>query len=273
MLSLVVMMGLHVSLASEPAAWTSSTERARRGVPAPTQVAAEPASTPATQAKTDATPAAAPAATPAAATSAAKPDPAKPEAKAEAKPEAKPEEAKKPAANPPATLAELKEQYPTIKATQKDDGTFVIDEKFAVTGKGTKDNPYVVTWEHLVSVSELYDPKRGQKKLPDRVMFLDGAYVTITGYVAFPLYVSEPKELLCMLNQWDGCCIGVPPTPYDAIEVKLKESATKEQRMTTFGTVSGKLFVKPYLVGDWLVGLYLMEDASMGKPKPSNAGT
>jgi hypothetical protein len=43
--------------------------------------------------------------------------------------------------------------------------------------------------------------------------------------------------------------------------------------MTSFGTVSGKLFVKPYLVGDWLVGLYLMEEASMGKPKPSNAGT
>jgi hypothetical protein len=241
MLSLVVMMGLHVSLASEPAA------------------------SPTTQAKTDATPAAAPAA----ATPAAKPD----AAKSDAKPESKPEEAKKPAANPPATLAELKEQYPTIKATQKDDGTFVIDEKFAVTGKGTKENPYVVTWEHLVSVSELYDPKRGQKKLPDRVMFLDGAYVTITGYVAFPLYVSEPKELLCMLNQWDGCCIGVPPTPYDAIEVKLKDPATKEQRMTSFGTVSGKLFVKPYLVGDWLVGLYLMEEASMGKPKPSNAGT
>jgi hypothetical protein len=263
MLSLVVMMGLHVSLASEPAAIQSAD--ASRGVLAPAQVAAEPAPTPATQAKTDATPAAAPAA----ATPAAKPDAAKPEAK----PDAKPEDAKKPAANPPATLAELKEQFPTIKATQKDDGTFVIDEKFAVTGKGTKENPYVVTWEHLVSVSELYDPKRGQKKLPDRVMFLDGAYVTITGYVAFPLYVSEPKELLCMLNQWDGCCIGVPPTPYDAIEVKLKDAATKEQRMTTFGTVSGKLFVKPYLVGDWLVGLYLMEEASMGKPKPSNAGT
>lgn len=259
MLSLVVMMGLHVSLAGEPAAWMSS--EAGRGVLAPARVGAEPASTPATQAKTDAAPAAAPAAAAPA---------TKPEA---AKPESKPEEAKQPAANPPATLAELKEQFPTIKATQKDDGTFVIDEKFAVTGKGTKENPYVVTWEHLVSVSELYDPKRGQKKLPDRVMFLDGAYVTITGYVAFPLYVAEPKELLCMLNQWDGCCIGVPPTPYDAIEVKLKDAATKEQRMTTFGTVSGKMFVKPYLVGDWLVGLYLMEEASMGKPKPSNAGT
>jgi hypothetical protein len=263
MLSLVVMMGLHVSLASEPAAMTSA--NAGRGVPAPAQVAAEPASTPAAQAKTDATPAA----VPAAATPPAKSDAAKPDSK----PESKPEEAKKPAANPPATLAELKEQFPTIKATQKDDGTFVIDEKFAVTGKGTKENPYVVTWEHLVSVSELYDPKRGQKKLPDRVMFLDGAYVTITGYVAFPLYVAEPKELLCMLNQWDGCCIGVPPTPYDAIEVKLKDAATKEQRMTSFGTVSGKMFVKPYLVGDWLVGLYLMEEASMGKPKASNAGT
>ena len=34
--------------------------------------------------------------------------------------------------------------------------------------------------------------------------------------------VGEVNEALVMLNQWDGCCIGVPPTPYDAVEVRLR---------------------------------------------------
>ena len=44
---------------------------------------------------------------------------------------------------------------------------------------------------------------------------LTSEHVEITGYVAFPMLMDEADELLVMLNQWDGCCIGVPPTPYD----------------------------------------------------------
>jgi hypothetical protein len=143
------------------------------------------------------------------------------------------------------------------------DGAMLVDGKYTVKGEGSKEKPYEVTWEMLLSAQEVYDPRKGQKKLPGRVTMLDGKWVTITGYVAFPLYVDEPKELLSMLNQWDGCCIGVPPTPYDAIEVRLASAVSKDNRLATFGSVTGKLSIKPYLVGDWLVGLYLMDDASL----------
>jgi hypothetical protein len=146
---------------------------------------------------------------------------------------------------------------------RKPDGTMLVDGKYTVKGEGSKEKPYEVTWEMLLSAQEVYDPRKGQKKLPGRVTMLDGKWVTITGYVAFPLYVDEPKELLSMLNQWDGCCIGVPPTPYDAIEVRLASAVSKDNRLATFGSVTGKLSIKPYLVGDWLVGLYLMDDASL----------
>jgi len=66
-----------------------------------------------------------------------------------------------------------------------------------------------------------------------------------------------------MLNQWDGCCIGVPPTPYDAIEVTLANPANRTQRFAVEGRIVGKFTVDPYLVGDWLVGLYLLEDARL----------
>lgn len=170
-------------------------------------------------------------------------------------------------------LASLQKQFPNLKATAKPDGTMVIEDRFAVKGKGTKEDPFVVTWDQLTSASEVYDPRKGQKKIPDRVQMLDGQFVTVTGYVAFPIYVKEPKEMLSMLNQWDGCCIGTPPTPYDAIEVHLQDVATKEQRMATYGTVTGRLGVKPYLVGDWLVGLYVMEEAFVSKPKQGGSGS
>ncbi len=167
----------------------------------------------------------------------------------------------------------LKKHFPNLAATAKPDGTMVIEDRFAVKGKGTIEDPFIVTWDLMTSASENYDPRKGQKKIPDRVQMLDGQYVTVTGYVAFPIYVKEPKEMLSMLNQWDGCCIGIPPTPYDAIEVHLKDVATKEQRMATYGTVSGRFGVKPYLVGDWLVGLYTMDEAWVSKPKQGGSGS
>lgn len=164
-------------------------------------------------------------------------------------------------------------ETPAAKVTKKDDGTLLIDDRFAVKGSGTAEDPYQLSWELLASASESYDPRVGKKKLPDRLTMFDGKIVRLTGYVAYPMFVEQPRELLSMLNQWDGCCIGVPPTPYDAIEVHLKETVTKDQRLATYGSVEGKFAVKPYLAGDWLVGLYVMENAKVTDTKANGQGS
>jgi outer membrane biosynthesis protein TonB len=173
-----------------------------------------------------------------------------------------------PAATPTApagtSAAEQKAEVASeAKIEKKDDGTLLVDGKYVVKGEGTKEKPYEVTWEMLTSAQDDYDPRKGKKQVPGRIAMLDGKWVRISGYIAFPLYVDQPKELLSMLNQWDGCCIGVPPTPYDAIEVRLTGVVPKDDRLATSGVVTGKLGIKPYLVGDWLVGLYIMDDATM----------
>ncbi len=145
--------------------------------------------------------------------------------------------------------------------TKRDDGTILIDDRFVIRGEGTPAKPYEVPWELLVSAQETYDPKNAKKQVPAGVGLIDGKHVAIKGYVAFPLQVTSPKELLAMLNQWDGCCIGVPPTPYDAIEVRLAKAVAGDDRFAIAGSVTGVLSVKPYLVGDWLVGLYVMDGA------------
>ncbi|GEM_PF-280035 len=146
---------------------------------------------------------------------------------------------------------------------KREDGSVLADKRFVIRGQGTKDKPYVITWDMLVSASESYDPRRDKLKLPERIKMLDGKYVKVVGYVAFPIVTEGPNEMLAMLNAWDGCCIGVPPTPYDAVEVRLQDNATAEQMKMSWGSVTGKFKVEPYLAANWLLGLYLMEDARL----------
>ena len=144
------------------------------------------------------------------------------------------------------------------------DGSILADNKYLISGAGTLEDPYRVTWECLTSASQTYIPRLQQNIIPQRVAMLDGKWIRIEGYMAFPLMLQESSEILAMLNQWDGCCIGVPPTPYDAIEVKLAVPVKPGRRHTyNFGTVTGKFKVDPYLVENWLVGLYQLESASL----------
>ncbi len=161
-------------------------------------------------------------------------------------------------APPPAAPAAAK-----IKLDPQPDGTVLVDDKYVMKGKGTKDDPYRVTWEQLLSAQDTYQPRLGRKQIPERVKMLDGKWVRVNGYIAFPLMAASADEMLMMLNQWDGCCIGVPPTPYDAIEVKLKTAAKGDARLRTTGTLTGILRVDPYLVKDWLVSLYVMDDGEV----------
>lgn len=173
-----------------------------------------------------------------------------------------------PGTNIPATPRAVSSAPPTdpnapAKLEPQDDGTTLVDGRFLIKGDGSKANPYRVTWEMLMSAQDSYQPRLGRKIIPDRVKMLDGKWVKISGYIAFPLMAQSNDEMLMMLNQWDGCCIGVPPTPFDAVEVKLKKAAVGDDRMRVSGTLVGILRVDPYLVKDWLVSLYLMDDGEM----------
>jgi len=149
------------------------------------------------------------------------------------------------------------------KLTPREDGSTLVDDRFVIKGVGSKDDPYLISWEMLVSAQDSYQPRLGRKLIPDRLKMMDGKWIKIAGYIAFPMMAQSQDEMLMMLNQWDGCCIGVPPTPYDAIEVKLKSAAKGDDRLRMSGSVRGILRVDPYLVKDWLVSLYLMDDAEL----------
>ena len=148
--------------------------------------------------------------------------------------------------------------------TRQADGSLLVDGRWVVRGEGSAENPYRINWDLLVSAGDTYQPRTGSLKMPGRIALLDGKHVRIEGYLAFPLVATESKEALVMLNQWDGCCIGVPPTPYDAIEVKLDTAVPVGRRHAmVFGSVEGVLRVEPYIVEQWLVGLYLLDGGTL----------
>lgn len=153
-----------------------------------------------------------------------------------------------------------------LKIEPQADGSVLVEGRYKMSGEGTREKPYVIAWDHLASAQDDYAPKDGKTEIPPRIKMLDGKWVRVTGYVAFPLMVQSADELLSMMNQWDGCCIGIPPTPYDAVEVRLVTPVSGRDRLTNFGVVQGKFRVEPHTVGGWLVGLYLMDSATL-EPK------
>lgn len=173
-----------------------------------------------------------------------------------------------------AVMPEKIDGYEVIPALVEhhDDGTTTLDGRYTLKGEGSPDNPYEISWDLLTSAQQTFDPKAGKKKIPGVVAFLHRKFVRIRGYIAFPLQIKEPRELLSMLNQWDGCCIGVPPTPYDAIEVNLAKSVTGNARFATAGGITGKFLVKPYVSGDWLVGLYVLNQGAFASTDFGGSG-
>lgn len=146
--------------------------------------------------------------------------------------------------------------------TVRGDGAVEVEGAGVIIGDGSPQRPYVLDWQVMRSVARDYNPKQGQEQLPDWVMQLDGKAVRVEGNTLLPVVAAAVDELLVMQNPWDGCCIGIPPTPYDAIEVKLADLTRMGNTATGFGQVEGTFRVDPYLVQGWLLGLYLIEDAS-----------
>ena len=144
-----------------------------------------------------------------------------------------------------------------------DERTVELDGRYRVTGNGSANDPYVISWELLTSASEFIDLAQGARTPPPWVRLLDGTYVQISGYYSTAVRVSVAKNLLLTLNRWDGCCIGVPPTPFDAIDINMRVPLPMGGlHLVRFGTFRGQLRVEPVEAATYLLGFYRLEDAT-----------
>jgi hypothetical protein len=145
-----------------------------------------------------------------------------------------------------------------------DHQTVRIDGKYMVRGSGSESDPYQITWELLTGAARTVDASKSIYEVPGRIADLRGAWVQISGYWAPPLQVFQTKEAMFMLNKWDGCCIGLPPTPFDSIEATFaKPFAVRGQHLYRYGTIKGRLEIEPFAAGMFLLGFYRLHDAVM----------
>jgi hypothetical protein len=144
-----------------------------------------------------------------------------------------------------------------------------VDGRYTILGSGTELDPYRITWDLLKSAYETMDLNGSRVTPPKRLEMLNGTYVQISGYLAPPLWGQETKELLVMLNRWDGCCVGLPPTPFDCIEAQLATPMKLgAAHSINYGTIRGKFIVEPFKAGTFLIGLYRLEEAQTDDTKP-----
>jgi len=170
----------------------------------------------------------------------------------------KPDESAKPAR----TLLTDK-RAPSEVARRIDERTLELDGRFRVIGNGSPDDPYRISWELLTSASLYIDASQGVTQPPPWVRLLDGSTVEISGYYSTAVRVQRAKSLLLTLNRWDGCCVGLPPTPFDAIEITMRSPLEMGGlHVVRFGTFRGKLAVAPIETGGFLLGLYKLDDAT-----------
>ncbi|MBI1303332.1 MAG: hypothetical protein GC172_06045 [Phycisphaera sp.] len=163
------------------------------------------------------------------------------------------------APRPPATDT----RSPAEVTRRIDARTLELDGRFRIIGNGGEDDPYRINWELLTSAGAFVDPAQNALTPPPWVRALDGVWVEISAYYSTPVRVSSTKSVLLTLNRWDGCCLGLPPTPFDAIDTSL--ASTLELRgvhLFRFGTFRGRLEVEPFTAGPYLLGLYRLEDAT-----------
>jgi hypothetical protein len=131
-------------------------------------------------------------------------------------------------------------------------------------GAGTERQPFRVSWDLL---GRALGHVRGDGTLdamPRTLELLSGTWIELSGYYAPAIIAPSTDELVVMLNRWDGCCIGLPPTPYDSALVKTQAPVDFSlQHQIRFGTIRGRLVLEPFALGGLVLGLYRIEDAEL----------
>jgi hypothetical protein len=131
-------------------------------------------------------------------------------------------------------------------------------------GAGTERQPFRVSWDLLGRASGHVRGDGTLDAMPTTLVLLGGTWIELSGYYAPAIIAPSTDELVIMLNRWDGCCIGLPPTPYDSALVKTRAPVDFSlQHQFRFGTIRGRLVLEPFALGGLVLGLYRIEDAEL----------
>ena len=148
-----------------------------------------------------------------------------------------------------------------VQLTRMADGAWLVDQLYIVRGQGTAADPYVVTWDMLLSAVETFSPADGRWEVPRRLKWLDGKQLQIKGFLTSPTRATKSDHLLLTWSAQDACCQGPPANPCQSIEVKLESPITLETHVLIGVTVEGAFKVHPRMAGGLRMSLFHLENA------------
>ena len=148
-----------------------------------------------------------------------------------------------------------------LQVSRGTDGSTVLDQVYVVRGQGTAADPCLIGWDLLLSGAETFAPAAGKWELPERVRWLDGKQVQLKGFLTSPVRATKSDHLLLTWSALDACCLGGPPAPCQAVEVKLQTPLTLERHVLIGVTVEGTFKLETRLQGGLGLSLYRLNDA------------
>lgn len=169
--------------------------------------------------------------------------------------------AKAPPANTPHPLSPNTNAITEMQLSRMADGAWLVDQLHVVRGQGTAAEPYSITWDLLLSATETYAPAAGSWELPKRLRWLDGKQLQIKGFLTSPTRAAKSDHLLLTWSALDACCLGPPPNPCQAVEVKLETPITLDRHVLIGVTVEGTFKLEPRLAGGLGLSLFRLANA------------
>ncbi len=118
-----------------------------------------------------------------------------------------------------------------------------------------------VSFPLLESVGKPIGEAKTLDDIPKEVRDMDGKEVLLMGHLLVPYASGTVREFLIAKYPWDGCCMGVPPTIYTAVEVVLSKGQRLSDPTAPLVTVRGRFVVSPQFIDGYPTGLYKIEEA------------
>ncbi|MBE7466882.1 MAG: hypothetical protein HS116_25710 [Planctomycetes bacterium] len=155
----------------------------------------------------------------------------------------------------------VRESGPRI--LRRPDGTLLLDDFYELRGSGTREDPYRVTWDLLVSALETAKPSDGALVFPARLELLKDMAVELRGYTVVAESSAARHEFILNRSVLDDCCLLPPTNIFEVVEVRSAQAGLLMPGIVNAVTVRGTLRIDPLIRQGQVAGVYVLEDAEL----------
>lgn len=129
-------------------------------------------------------------------------------------------------------------------------------------------------WSWMDELRPTQRPKSVQElvaamHIPAAIASLSDTKITVTAYIAGNVMLPVSGSCLLLARDfWDGCCVGVPPSPFNAIPAQLATDSPQPEPWLQQAVFQGRLRIRERK--DWGVeGMIFLADARLIGPASS----